>query len=177
MIRLSNPGWKWRALHLTTVAPSEANAIEARMEKILAGWEGTTYMSGQQLKGEKADCIGFVFGVVDELYGRPSPTRDVLPPDTSMHSREKAIGTMRTLRRLYAPNTPVADGSLEPGDIIVTGHVQGGPGHVMIVGPRRNTLWHCNEGIGARQTGIGFISGHQIIYGVYRFDDREKWLR
>lgn len=147
------------------------------MERVLARWDGTGYMSGQQQPGKHADCIGFVFGVVDELYGRPSPPRPSLPPDTAMHSREQALATIRTLRRLYAPNSPVLDGTLEPGDIVVTGHAQGGPGHVMIVGPYRNTLWHCVNEIGVCQTGLGLAEGFETIFGVYRFDDRERWLR
>jgi hypothetical protein len=93
-----------------------------------------------------------------------------------MHSREQAIATMRTLRKLYMPNRLVRDGSIEPGDVIVTGPSNGGPGHVMLGGPERNTLWHCNEGIGVRMTGIGFVDGAQRIFGVYRFTDREKWI-
>lgn len=168
MIRITNPGWVWRP---------ESVGFSERLLSVLESWDGTRYMSGQQCKGVHSDCIGFAFGVVDEMYGRPSPDRTVLPPDTSMHSREKAIGCMKTLRRLYAPNWPVTDGSLEPGDVVVTGATHGGPGHVMLVGPRRNTLWHCNQGIGVKFTGIGFVQGAQTIYGVYRFDDREKWLR
>lgn len=175
MIRYRIPEWTWRPMQLTQVAPSQANAIEDRLLRVLESWRGTRYMSGQQCKGVKADCIGFVFGVVDEMYGRPSPDRTVLPADTAMHSREKAIGCMKTLRRLYMPNVPINQRFLEPGDIVVTGHSQGGPGHVMIVGPGRNTLWHCNEGIGVAQTGLGLADGFQSIFGVFRFLDREKW--
>lgn len=165
-------------MSLSQVAsPSQANALDARLERILASWDGTRYMSGQQQRGTHADCIGFVFGVVDELYGRPSPPRPSLPPDTAMHSREQALATIKTLRRLYAPNSPVTDGFIEPGDIVVTGHAQGGPGHVMLVGPYRNTLWHCVNEIGVCQTGLGLADGYETIFGVYRFDDRERWLR
>lgn len=176
-VRIRQPAWKWHELRLVSVAPSQANGIERRLESILASWDGTRYMSGQQQRGVHADCIGFVFSVVDELYGRPTPDRPTLPPDTAMHSREQALATIKALRTLYAPNTRVTDGSIEPGDIVVTGHKDGGPGHVMIVGPYRNTLWHCVNEIGVNQTGLGFADGFERIFGVYRFDDREKWAR
>lgn len=176
-IRITRPSWTWRELSLPNkLAPSEANMIEARLALVISNWEGTPYMSGQQQRGTAADCIGFVFGVVDEMYGRKSPDRTVLPPDTAMHSREQALATIRALRRLYAPNEPVTDGTIEPGDIIVTGHRQGGPGHVMIAGSKRNTLWHCVNEIGVCQTGIGFADGYERIFGVYRFNDRERWI-
>lgn len=163
-------------MRLPTVSPSEANAIEDRIERLLASWDGTKYMSGQQCKGVHADCIGFVFGHIDELYYRPSPTRDVLPPDTSMHSRSSAIAAMHTLLRLYQPVSAVTDGTMEPGDVIVTGHTHGGPGHIWTVGGRRNTIWHCTNLWGVIQSGMGFAHEFQTIFGVYRFDDREKWL-
>lgn len=178
MSRFSNPGWVWRNLCIDNPDLYWCSSqIQKRLERVLSSWDLTGYMSGQQCKGVKADCIGFVFGVIDEMYGRPSPKRDVLPHDTAMHSRDKAIACMKALRRLYAPNSPVEDGSLEPGDIVVTGHSTGGPGHVMIVGARKNTLWHCNEGVGVHQTGLGFAQGSECIFGVYRFDDRELWVR
>lgn len=178
MVRIIQPRWTWHELRLASkVSPSQANGIERRLEEILRDWSTTRYMSGQQSRGVHADCIGFVFGVVDELYGRPSPPRPVLPPDTAMHSREKALATIKTLRQLYAPNTRIEDGTIEPGDIVVTGQRAGGPGHVMIVGPYRNTLWHCVNEIGVNQTGLGFAEGAERIFGVYRFDDREKWVR
>jgi len=167
VIRVSNPGWEWQP---------ETIGFSPRMAVLLHTWRDTKYMSGQQCPGVFADCLGFVFGMVDGLLRQLSPGRKVLPPDTSMHSRSKAIACMRTLFELYPGWEKVKDGTLQPGDVIVTGHTHGGPGHVMIVGPVRNTLWHCNEGVGVASTGIGFADGAQSIFGVYRFNDRESWL-
>lgn len=175
-IRLTRPAWTWRPMRLYNLSPSQANQIEDHLRAILKSWEGTKYMSGQQVRGHLADCIGFAFGVVDEMYMRPSPERGTLPPDTSMHSRELALKTIRTLRQLYAPTMRVTDGIIEPADMIVTGQRQGGPGHIMIAGPERNTIWHCANGIGVRQTGFGLADGYERIFGVYRFTDRERWL-
>lgn len=168
MTTFSNPGLIWRPAPLP---------FADRLERILEEWRGTKYMSGQQCKGTAADCIGFVFGEVDELYGRPSPDRTVLPPDTAMHSPEKARATMRKLRRLYSPNSVVTDRYIEPGDVIVVGPHGGGPGHIMSVGPRKNTLWHCSNQTGVVQVGLSFSNEYQQIFGIYRFDDREKWVR
>ena len=69
-----------------------------------------------------------------------------------------------------------ADGmtTVEPGDIVVTGAVGGGPGHVAIVGARRNTLWHAVSGPGFHQTGWALLSG-QVLWAVYRIEDKHRW--
>lgn len=164
-IRYSNPGFIWQP------APPR---FCARMGRILAEWEDTPYMSGQQLKGEHADCIGFVFQLIDELLGVPSGERKKLPPDSSMHNRSLAMAAMRELLRLYPSAKRVEDGVVKPGRIILTGHSDGGPGHVMIAGPRKNTLWHCNPGIGVKQTGFAFAERSQSVYGIYRITDLES---
>lgn len=172
---ISNPGHEWCSLRLYDCAPSAANRIEDRLERILSRWEGTPYASGQQTCGVAADCIGFAFPVIDELYGRPSPPPGRLPPDVAMHDRQSAFEAVRRLRRMYEPCARVDGRFLEPGDIIVTGPAGGGPGHVMVVGPRKNTIWHCSTGRGVCWTGIGYLRSHMQLHAVYRFTDRWRW--
>jgi len=151
--------------------------ITARIQKVLESWRYTRYMAGQQTKGEKGvvDCVRFVFGVIDELYGRqflPSPR---LPQDTAWHSRRGAMKALHTMRRIYGASERVRRDRLQPGDVVITGPPGGGPGHAMIVGGRKNTLWHCVQNSGVCQTGIGFFNEQQRIFAVYRFSDREGW--
>lgn len=169
-IQYDSAGLTWEPL------PAELEGFKPRFAEILSRWDRTPYMSGQDCCGVQSDCIGFVFRAVDELYRRPTPERVVLPPDSSMHDREGALRTMRFLCRAYAPTIAVIDGRLQPADVVVVGPALGGPAHILTVGPRRNTLWHCTNRIGVNMTGIGFVQGAQQVFAVYRFADREKWL-
>lgn len=137
-----------------------------RLEAILAGWAGTPYMAGQAQRGVGVDCVRFVCAVLDELQG---VVREVatLPSDAAMHTRRGAIGVMRTIRKRFAPNDPVRDGSLEPGDVIVVGPSDGGPGHAMIVGTRKNELWH-STGRNVHRSGLAFAQGYNRVFRVYR---------
>ena len=49
----------------------EATAAQDRLQDVLRGWEGTPYRAGAQAKGRDGgvDCVRFVCGVLDELYG------------------------------------------------------------------------------------------------------------
>lgn len=150
---------------------------QARLERILDSWEGTAYVPGQQMKGAGVDCVRFVCAVLDELYGFKRVPLPELPADLALHQRNTAIAAMRYIIGLYEPNVSVEDGRLEPGDILVVAQKGGGPGHAMIVGARKNELWHSNSRR-VQMTGIGFLGeeGHGYkLYGVYRLLDRERW--
>lgn len=149
---------------------------QLRYAQILREWEGTKYKSGSSLKGESADCIGYTFGIIDELYRRQGLRIDRLPPDTSLHDPATALAALRVLRRIYQPCTEVTNGVVEPADVIITKAPKGGPGHVMLVGARRNTIWHCNVGVGVVMSGFSLPAEFAQIHSIYRFDDREKWL-
>lgn len=147
-----------------------------RFEQILAEWEGTKYRSGANSKGEVADCLGFGFGVIDELYRRVSPAIERLPADTALHDPATARAALRVLLRIYQPAEEVTNGLVEPADILITQAPKGGPGHLMLVGPSRNTLWHCNAGVGVQRSGFSLPAEFAQVHSIYRFSDREKWL-
>lgn len=148
-----------------------ARLFEARLEQVLRSWEGTPYMAGQQLRGVGVDCVRFVAAVLDELLGRAPTPIETLPPDASLHNRVGAICGMRAIRKRFMPNAPVQDGPLEPGDIVVTGPVSGGPGHAMIVGSSR-VLWHSSAR-SVHWTGLRPPKGHKV-WRVYRMHDEER---
>lgn len=153
------------------------------LEIQLEEWDGCRYESGQSFnEGEPgaADCIGSVFGVVDWTDGKDRRYAPGFPSDTAMHNRNTAVLAMRELQRRYAPNTKIkatAEGVyyVQPGDIIVTGLAGGGPGHVAMVGPKRNTMWESVPSTGFRQQGWVFFAG-QEVWAVYRLDNKEDWL-
>ena len=155
-------------------------AIAERLDRVLREWDRTPYESGQRIKGLAADCLGAVFGVIDEMDGRERAITPEFPPDTAMHSADTARKAMRRLLRLYAPNDKVdlpPNGvfRVRPGDVVITSYVGGGPGHVAMVGCRKNELWHSlPDNGGFTQRGWGFYD-EQEICAVYRSADQERW--
>jgi len=149
-------------------------AVAARFGSILSSWEWTRYLPGCQRKGQGVDCVRFVAGVLDELYGFARAATDRLPQDIALHRPEGARAAMRKILRIYSPHERVTGISVQPGDIFVIGEPQGGPGHAMIVGPRKNTLWHATL-LGVHFTGFGQYAGLTTVHEVYRMRDRARW--
>lgn len=114
----------------------------SRLEAVLQSWAGTPYMHGQQCKGAGVDCVRFVFAVLDELLGVTTPVV-TLPPDVCVHAPEKAEEHVERLRACYDCAEVPLD-AIEPGDVVVSGPVKGGPGHVFIMGEGR-VLWHATH--------------------------------
>jgi len=172
VVRYSSQGYKWEPLRLQGHALSaDLRAAAALAEEILS-WEGTPYMHGQQVKKVGVDCVRFVCSVLDNLQTTQTNFA-TLPQDAAMHSRGGAIRSMLNIKRRFQART-VRDHSMQPGDIVVVGPPNGGPGHALIVGFRPNTLWHAaNPAV--HQTGIGFIVGEQKVFRVYRLLNRHLW--
>lgn len=143
---------------------------------VLAEWDGTPYWPGQQARGPDGgvDCVRFVAAIIDRLKGTATPI-ETLPPDAAMHTRQKAIAAMLTILHALGP-ADLIDGPLQPGDVVITGPVDGGPGHAMIVGPQKNTLWE-SAGSGVHRVGLGTLgrTGTKVHY-CYRLRDRERWM-
>lgn len=148
----------------------------ARLESVCQSWEGTPYLEGQCLKGKAADCIHFFSGTMDELYGS-SRTQELrrLRGDVSLHNKEAVVRAMRAILKVFPERVEVLDNTLEPGDVVVTGPANGGPGHVMLAGGRRGILWHCTRQTGVQQTGYGILTLEKL-FAVYRATDKELWL-
>lgn len=174
-LRVYAPSMVW-----DPIRAADGPAIMLSLERALEEWRGTPYESGQRFKQRGADCIGGVFGVVDEMDGRPRATFPGMPRDTAMHDRATAIGAVRELVRRYSPCVKVVEQDgvflVEPGDIVVTGMPGGGPGHVEIVGARKNELWHALPSSGFHQGGWGFLA-QQLLFAVYRIEDKHRWIR
>lgn len=151
-------------------APPELAGFVSRLSAILESWRGTRYLAGSGAKKAGADCVGFVVGALDELFGTRTPRQD-LPADASMHSHDGAIACMRAVRKAFRAHVVVRDGVLEPGDVIVTGPTDGGPGHAMLVGVRVGELWHCTPRSGVHRTGYPLTGLHRV-FRVYRMEVR-----
>lgn len=168
MVHIVPLGYEWEPL------PLDLGDAGVRLASILAGWEGTRYMEGCQAKGGGVDCVRFVAGVLDDLYGFARVPTDRLPQDIALHRPRSARAAMRKILRIYSPNVAVAGIAVQPGDVFVVGAPSAGPGHAMIVGPRRNTLWHATP-IGVHYTGWGQYEGIATVHHVFRMADRERW--
>lgn len=150
------------------------------IRRTLESWDGTKYRSGQRLRGVDADCIGFACSQLDLLDGRARACSPLLPTDAALHSPEKARNAVAAIRRMYDPAELVAPGEdgkilAQPMDILVVESGASGPGHMMLVGPDINTLWHCNFVSGVTKTGWSLFSGYERVFALYRLLDRERW--
>jgi len=145
----------------------------AYLNGVLLSWEGTPYQTAQQCKGAGVDCVRFVCGVLDELYGLKTDIT-TLPRDAQMHNAAEAMKVARLIKALYEPNKLVQDNVIEPGDVIVVGPAEGGPGHTLIVGPQKNTVWQVNSWAVCR-TGMSFLLADQRRFFVLRCQTRDKW--
>ena len=146
------------------------------MENVLLAWLGTEYGSGQRCRGVAADCIGFACGALDDVDGRSRAKDPRVPADVCLHDPERARAAIRDLLEVYEPWEPVRD-LLQPFDLIVAGPAGGGPGHALLVGPRRNTLWQCSQARGVHWSGWALGPGYESLHAAYRLGDRERWLR
>lgn len=164
--------WKWRPM---SIQQPFADQATEKLRRVIQRWEGTPYMAGQQVPGVGVDCVRFVCRVFDALHNLEETPLENIPADASMHTREGAIQTMRKIMKAYSPISQVTDGSIEPGDVIIVSYVGGGPGHAMLVGTDRNTLYHADS-VGVVRTGLGIAAGQQIIHGVFRKANRLEWV-
>ena len=146
---------------------------EQKFQFVLNSWRDTPYILGQSCKKVGVDCIHFFHSVLDEMTGYERQFLR-LPPDACFHKRDTSIAALKTILEAYKPYTKIEDGIVQPGDVFVTGTSQGGPGHGMIAGVKRNEIWHATNG-GVQTTGIGFgDSGSFIFYAQYR-PDKSQW--
>jgi len=156
------------------LSEESATALGAQLQEILERWEGTPYVEGMQGEGQGVDCVRFVYAALDERRGfeRRDPT--TLPQDSAMHNAKGAFRVMRGMCERY-PHVRVLDGSLEPSDVVVMGPSDGGPGHAMIVGPKRWQIWHSTE-LHVHYTGRSYLlSKGRKVFRVYRMTSKEKW--
>lgn len=167
-MRLVLPEFSWNEIN---------PAISDHVDQICRSWEGTPYMRGQMCKGVGVDCVRFVCAVLSELYGWPLERPDCLPPDASMHDPRGMRKSVRTIMRKYdLEGCRVLDGSLEPGDALMTGPRGGGPGHAMFAGALYGEIWHVERrGRRVCRTGLALFEEEQAVFEVYRPKNKDQW--
>lgn len=168
----SAQGLVWRNLDFPG-----SDTVLYRLERTCEVWDGTPYMPGQRWASPSGgvDCVRFVCAVLDEMYGvHHEIPRDV--QDRSLHDPAGAQRVMDLIRSYYPDHSQLEkhDRVVEPGDIIVTGHSGGGPGHAILVGPRKNTLWQATRRA-VRMCGMGLLAHYQQIWTIIR-PDKTLWV-
>lgn len=144
------------------------------MARVLESWAGTPYLPGCSARGRSGgvDCVRFVVGVLDELYGVRTPV-ERLPPSTSLHNRAAAMRAMRVMVQAWPCEV------IDPGeppmttDVIILRH-GAGPGHVAILSPVPNVVWHSTYPSGVVKAGLGSL-GH--VEAIFRLAELSRWFR
>lgn len=167
MIQLVMLDLKW--------TPAPASVPADRLAKILATWENTPYGDVSDPKpGVSVSCLGFACVVLDALYGRAGEPILELPPDIGLGDPERARAAMRWFQRRYSVER-VEGKEIQPGDLLVVTHGEASnPGHLMVVGPRKNTLWHSTETAHVHYTGMALVAPSRL-HSIYRCTDRDQW--
>ena len=164
-------------LRWTDYSGESAEAFNQRLAKILESWESTPYSPGIIARGRQGGvfCTAFVARVLDELYGRESVPMPDIPHDASFHNRRRSEAALRWFMRRYPESYQVEGFMVEPGDLLMTGPDGGGPGHCLMVGPRRNVAWQA-AGSSVHYTGL-YLPDPYRLFQIRRFRDRETWAR
>lgn len=145
------------------------------VETICASWQGTGYGLNRRTKGVYVDCVHFVAGVLDELFGSShSSSLNSLLPDACVHNRRGVASIMRKWLRLY-PHDLVVDGSLEAGDVVLLGPngEETSTSHVLIAGECAK-LWHATSGPGVCYIGYVLPQGLRLR-AVFRSSEKYLW--
>lgn len=146
---------------------TEAPADCGKLRVVLESWRGTPCKDGEALKGTRANCATFVWAVMLELH-RPNPAPEPFlfrMADVHHGPHPAALAAVGRFKETF--HLEQIEGSeVRPGDILVAGPAHGGPSHLMIVGPRKNTVWHCTpQGV---QMGGWILPGSLRLNGVFR---------
>jgi len=152
-------------------------AVERRILIVCESWKGTPYMTGQQARGIGVDCVQFIGAILDALYRRPARTLiPRLPPNAGLHSEESGLRTAMAIRKGFE-SAEVDDGSIEPGDVLVTRgtmdtRAHAYLGHVLLAGVLPGTAIHSTQGVGVSWTSVQGIPG---ILRIYRPLNKNTW--
>ena len=160
---------------LTWEAPENPGLIP-RVATVLDSWRRTSYSERIAEKGRGANCATFVAGALAELEHKTLPDIGMLDVRLAFHSKRKGRAALRRFREAFADFDDITGThTVQPGDVLVIGHLKKGPGHCLLVGYRRNTVWECAHGQ-VCQTGW-VLPNTWMVYHIYRKKGRgQAWL-
>jgi hypothetical protein len=117
----------------------------------------------ETLPYSRMNCATFIVFILNSLCGETRFPIDEVPEKIEKATFRDWLNFFRAFR-IKKNESIIAN----PGDLIFTGPYAEPLNHFMIVGWKRNTLWHSTEGPGVHYTGFGFLSGQQSSYSCYR---------
>lgn len=127
-----------------------------KLKSVLKEWYGTPYREGQCSRGKGVDCLRFAMHIACQMANIPMIEIPRNAPFTSMFLPEKAFETVKIIRKqlpMYKsiPLEPLT--YVYPGDIIVSRNGKA-PGHLQVVGPEPNRIYHADRGVGVVFVGM-----------------------
>lgn len=172
-MRVVEQSFQWQ--NIEVAGPKNAGRfVEWRIAQELESWVGTPYGIGQRTKQVAVDCVNFCTSFLDTMIGRSTPTKiQQLRGDRCLTKQGGTLIAMKAILSCYEPHIEVRLGTVEPGDVAVTGPVGGGPGHVLVAGVRPNTWFHATPK-GVQMTGSGYSAG-MLPFRIYRYLDKASW--
>lgn len=150
-----------------------------RLQEVLSSWVGTPYGEGQRARRIAVDCVQLCGGVLDDLFRVAVPS--VIPrlqADAAMHDIKRGWPTVRAVRSLGLGSDIANDGTIRPGDVIIT-RAEDHPsaphraGHVMIAGVQKWSAIHAVPHAGVCWTSIH--PDRVPIIQIMRHRGKESW--
>lgn len=138
---------------------------------MLKSWYNTPWMPSCSVKGRGADCIGFVSGVLDELYRKPFGALGSSPVGLS-HQSNKFMAFAEKALRIWPLEKSETVG---PGDLVLSRESHG-HAHLYITGAVPHSLWHCMAGQGVCYGGFGSITASECDLTFYRLRGKDTWV-
>lgn len=124
--------------------------LEARRAGVVAAarlWIGTPYVTGGDLRGVGADCLGLPLGLARALRGvtvAREPFRADWSRVTDMHAAASAAGF-----------APIAVASAAPGDVVAIRWTRATPPEHLAIMASERTIIHASELAGVVETHVG----------------------
>lgn len=158
---------EWRA-----ISPK----IEDAIFKAQLAWIGTRYSAHQREIGCGASCYGLMAAIYDTLYKHAAPTELPLMAPCVGSCNNGGWEMVRAFRKAFPLEE--ANGSVEPGDLIVTRSFGGKngpdwPGHVMMASKSIGQVIHTLPASGAVWASMASSTGR--IVKIYRPQRKETW--
>jgi cell wall-associated NlpC family hydrolase len=149
------------------------------LDRVLNEWIGTPYMAGQRAKGMGVDCVQLIAGVLDDLFKPPTPTPvPRLPADSATHDIRSAYRTIHALADAWYVSPVVRDGTVQPGDVLVTRATNNrtgprNPGHAMIVGANPFEVVQATPVLGVHKV---HLYACRPVIRLYRPNRKDQWV-
>lgn len=157
---------EWRSIH---------PVIEEAIHRAQVPWIGTRYSSHQREIGSGVSCYSLVACILDSLYGTDSGSPPAINVNAGACNNDGAKLVL-WFRRAFPLDE--VEGSVEPGDLVVSRSIGGndGPdwaGHVMMAGMRQGQAIHALPSTGVDWGSL--VTNPGRVLRVYRPQGKARW--